>query len=543
MIKFLPKTDRKLSINNSKIALIIFVFFLFVTTAAWVQCHTLVPTYDPSWYLEYSEIFYHALTDNGPLAFLNAFITSFHIKAPLISVLPLPFYPIFGNNENTAYIPLLLCLILFNVYLFKLVKIFYTDQEATLACFIVGTFPAVYSMTRQFFVEYFLMTVVLIWIYCVLKSDFYRLKKYNIILGVVFGIGMLLKVLFPLFILVPALIVLTMRIRQDNNAINEKLFKDLGLIALIGILISSTWYVKNFHSVFRFVFQNSIGTVAKDYSMGSVFSWDTIWRYWQSIINFDFSFYWFFVFFVALSGYLTNKKRKRINKFFLSILLGWFLLPFILCTFSVNKASRFLLPAYLPVGVWLSIFIVNALHRSKIKTTIIGSLLVFPLFNYLYTSFDINKLPVIEKSKYGFILIAKRLGNAYPPVKQYWPLPEIVDFIYKDSIWRAGRTFIAITSSLPEFNHNNFRYYAALKNYRNLDFGGLPTNSKDAELKRLQEGVYIIIKEGGNKGPGFLNRYNDEIQEMLDKGQLLYKKIGGFALPDKGEAVIYRRDS
>ncbi len=550
MLKNILNLHKKLTWTKAFLAL--FVLFLLGTTAIYIKKHTQVPSYDPSWYLEYSEIFYHDLTEHGAKAFARDFITSFRIKAPLISVLPIPFYPIFGNSENTAYIPLMLCIIIFNLYLFKLVKHFRSEKEAAFACVIASTFPVVFAMTREFFVEYPLMTAVTAWIYYLVKSDLYRIKKYNIVLGILAGLGMLLKVLFPLFIFVPAIYALAVRIKRDGW-LNRKFFKDIGLIAALGALISATWYAKNLPFIAMFTLSNSVGSVAKDYSMGSVFSLDTIWRYWKSIINYDFSVYWTAVFagFLMLFVFsvILNKRPKgarfRIQKEYLIIILSWFLFPALLCTFGVNKASRFLMPAYPAFAAIISMVIFAVLKKNRFKMTILVALIVFPVFNYLYISFNLNRFPLpwVNITKKGFVLVSKEIPAIGAPKQEYWPIEEIVDYIYRDSIQEKYHTFIAIAPSIPEFNHNNFRYYAAMKGYRSLDFGGLPRGDFDATLGRFLDGDYAIIKRGGSPGPDWLNQGNEQLTAFLDQNKLnMYKYLRSFELPDGGTAEVWRKD-
>ncbi len=62
------------------------------------------PTFDDAWFLETSLNFYHRLTENGLGEFLSAYAGSFRTKAPLISVLPLPFYLLLGTRNRRSWL-------------------------------------------------------------------------------------------------------------------------------------------------------------------------------------------------------------------------------------------------------------------------------------------------------------------------------------------------------------------------------------------------------------------------------------------------------
>src|SRR5260221_11365637 len=62
------------------------------------------PTYDDAWYLENSLNLYHTFTREGLGPFLRAYTEVFRIKAPLIAVLPLPFYAFPGASLESAFL-------------------------------------------------------------------------------------------------------------------------------------------------------------------------------------------------------------------------------------------------------------------------------------------------------------------------------------------------------------------------------------------------------------------------------------------------------
>ena len=64
--------------------------------------NTRLPTYDEAWYLETSLRMYHALKAHHLGEFVYHYRTAFLTKAPLIAVLPLPFYFLLGASHHSA---------------------------------------------------------------------------------------------------------------------------------------------------------------------------------------------------------------------------------------------------------------------------------------------------------------------------------------------------------------------------------------------------------------------------------------------------------
>ena len=85
----------------------------------WISEDKRPTAYDDSWYLENAFNLYHRLTKDGPFAFFQAFLASFRVKAPLIAVLPLPFFLTFGPSLDAALLINCLFLVVINVYLFR----------------------------------------------------------------------------------------------------------------------------------------------------------------------------------------------------------------------------------------------------------------------------------------------------------------------------------------------------------------------------------------------------------------------------------------
>src|SRR5687767_8939228 len=73
-----------------------------VASLAWIRMDLLPPMWDEAQYLRESVLLSRALREQGPATFLAAFSQTMGIKAPLITVLPIPAYALLGESMQSA---------------------------------------------------------------------------------------------------------------------------------------------------------------------------------------------------------------------------------------------------------------------------------------------------------------------------------------------------------------------------------------------------------------------------------------------------------
>lgn len=408
----------KIKIKNLT-PLIIASFFVSVNLI-WFKIDQAPPMWDQSFYLQNSEVLYHALVNKGIIAFIKAFMSILQMKAPLITILPIPLYIIFGNNYTSAL--LINCVFIFvgSYYLYRLGSIIAREQEALLSIFILNTFPLIIGISREFLVEFGLMVFVIMWMYYLFKSEYFNNKRYVYILGMLLGLGMLMKISFILYILFPTFFIFLKSVVDIRN-ITKKQVQNIFIILFLGILVAGPWYIKNLNSIFNFALSSGYGETAKNYGLGGVFSLNTIFSYWIYLINYGISVYFFSMLFllivINLLFFRKTNITANIDKTHFYFLLLWFIVPFIVFTFGVNKDYRYTAPFYPPLALLMSIALMR-LKAIKYWKIIFPALLIFPLFNYFYLSFSTKSTSVHIGQ---FILLNNWLVYAHPPVKEQWP--------------------------------------------------------------------------------------------------------------------------
>ena len=112
------------------------------------------------------------------------------------------------------------------------------------------------------------------------------------------------------------------------------------------------------------------------------------------------------------------------------ILAIWFLFPFILFSFGVNKDYRYAAP-FLPVVALLISILMVRMTSIRFGNIALSFLLFFPLFNYFYISFsftpfhyEIANLKILDRG----------LAYAHPPIREKWPIEKIVKILSTASL-------------------------------------------------------------------------------------------------------------
>jgi hypothetical protein len=524
-----------------------------------MQTNTAPPPWDQSWYLQTSEDLFYALQEHGLPGFLGTLSHAFGgMKAPLISLLPLPFYFTIGHGKDSIIAINLALIVIFCFIFFRLVRELAGPWPALVAVMISSTMPLTIGLSRQFLVEYGLMTLVTGWLFFQWRSDYFRSLSHKIILGIILGLGLLMKASFPLFIAGPVMLGLYRR-WQEEKFILKKWVYDFALIGLIGAAIASIWYLPNALRVAKFAFSAGFGSLATDYSFGIPWAWETLSRFWQIIINLGISTYYGALLLAMLALWVIQSLLSRVLRRELSatrhsykqdsviFLLLWFVIPFLVLSLGVNKDYRFILPALPALGALLVLLLFRVVPSGLWRGFLLSATLAFPIFMFCHFTFpDMQKLYWANRS---WIWLTSSLGYTTRPIQEKWPQIEIISTILSDA-QKTGplpgplhkpRTLLVVDHRF--FNQNNFSYYAAFLNTP-LIFSAVNARSQEewpARREYLLQSQYALTKESGDQGAPFNSVMNPEIRKMLASGELPFVEVARFELPDGSESILYRK--
>jgi len=534
----------KMRIEKHHLILLCIILFFVSTNSIWFTIDQVPPAWDQAQYLAESLNLYDKLTNEGVLSFYNAFTHAFKERAPLIAVVPIPFYLLFGKKYISALAANHLFVILGSYYFYKFGALISKKREALLGVFILNLFPLIFGLSRTFLVEYGLITLVVVWLYYFLKSNCFESRNYSLILGFITGLGMLMKVTFPVYIIGPMLFLCIRKVIKLKNLPGVHI-KNALITLIIGMLLAGTWYFKNFVYIVNYAYTSGYGKIAENYQIGNIFSLKTIIEYWLWIINYGISTYMFLLIICLIAMWIIASLSKRslfeLEKEYWYFLVIWFVVPFIVFTFGVNKDHRYIAPVCPPVALLISIGL-NHIPLKKYKQFFLTTLLIFPVVNYLNISFFSK--PIHLETKH-FIFLNNNLGYAQSPVKEKWPNEKLIEFIRLDAM-RIGINPHSI-STLLLFDHqyinvNTQNFYSAINGdgfYFTTVYSSFTGNITDLADKIEERSSYLVTKSD-KLGPEFSNIKNVSIIALLETGKLNFEKIGSLPLPDETFLSIYR---
>jgi len=528
----------------SRILLVGFVFLQVACTALWVFRDAAPPAWDEAWYLEAAVRLFEC-TEEGPHRFALEFMRAFTIKAPLISVLPLPFFALFGAHEDVAMLVQLTFIIAGDLTLFCLARQYLGELESLLTVVIMGTFPVTLVLQRHYLVEYGLTCFVLLWMYLLTKSDLLRRRRICVLMGGVLGLGLLMKILFPMYVALPTLIVLIAGLRAEGRAGVRALVVNVVLLLLVGLGIASVWYVPNLYPVMQFALSTSFGAIAQDYALGDPWALSTIGAYWRDeFVNDGVSGYYALLLAVlGLAAIVETARRHAWSRpgLWQVVLTSWFIVPALVLVVSTNKSVRFLFPALPPLAMLLARLLWRMLGIG-VRRYLVLALVVVPLSTLVLTlSPGYTGLLGSAKGLDLFLNVTNYVEavRVTPnPVK--WPTGEIAQFVTGwGSEESVPRLYVLVDHVY--LNQNSLAYYGELAgeiDVRGSGWFASDLAARDA-LGLACAGDWLMMKTN-DLGPAFLNTRNAALRDsaMTDDS---FRLVKIWALPDGSEALLYRR--
>jgi 4-amino-4-deoxy-L-arabinose transferase-like glycosyltransferase len=533
--------------------LAVFTAYLLRVNDLYYRANTQTPTYDEAWYLETSLHLYHRLTREGLAEFADAYRRAFGTKAPLLSVLPLPFYLIFGASHYSALLVNSFFIVVSNLYLFLFVRRLFSPDVGLAAVVFYQTMPLAFGLSRAFMAEYGLAALVIVWLYYLEASGGFTRGSANFMLGVVLGFGLLMKVLFPAFIAGPLLLVWLrrQRTRQARSAPPAETFWlwracarwPPAAILAPSVVIAGSWYAFNLPAVLRFAWESAYGGVGKEYHAGGFTRWLLM------FLNEGAGFYYAAA--LALLGSLClaiYKPRRPAGGSAAWLLLSWLGPPFAAMAAGRNHLIRFVLPLLPVFAIALAVSIFHLGSRWILQAALALALAVFPQRLYAKLSYFRHDAGHEHAVRWGpFVLSGSELGWAHPPVWQSpWEHRRLLEALRRLAGDADRPEYVIVGVEHVYLNANLLSYLNAYDEYP-LRFTslGYAESSPGRAVERIYslDARFLIFGEGFEDLPEFLNRVNSEVQARAARGELPYHLQAEVPLAHRMKALIYERDA
>ena len=378
--------------------------------------------------------------------------------------------------------------------------------EGVVAAVVFGTAPFVLFSSVRFQLDLPLAAMVAAALAVLVRTDGFEARRWSVVAGVLFGLGMLTKPPFAVYVL-PALAVVAARARRRRALAN------LGLALLLGTGLSLPWYGPRLLGMPQQISARSFKQAAES-GYPSALSAESLLAYPRSFVT---------VFgLVAVALFLAGvvvALRRRQGVVLLSVFA-----PFVVFELIQNKNFRYVLPL-LPVAA-VTAGMAFGILRSRLRTLAVVAVGAGAVFQIGATLAAVPRAPALP-------VLGVPLALESAPRRQNWRQREILRLIGEDGRGRASRVSVVPNDNL--FSVSNFRYYGVRD--------GLPLT-----FVRAQEGDpvgidYVVLKTG-DLGPDVTEERLRRVTERFTADPHLarvFPVVGAFDLPDGSVATVRAR--
>lgn len=182
---------------------------------------------------------------------------------PLGSLFPLPAYAIFGVSPQIGtFAENGLSIVILVFALYKLSK-YFGKIAAVASTFIVLTAPIILDQSITFMIDILLTATVMMTWYLLMESKGLSRRKYTVLEAVFFGLGLLAKWTFVLFVLVVLLyeLAIAFGLEAKGHMVklkhNMKAVENLALFEIVATFVAGWWYIPNLKILLNLVLYNS----------------------------------------------------------------------------------------------------------------------------------------------------------------------------------------------------------------------------------------------------------------------------------------------
>ncbi|MBI3664816.1 MAG: glycosyltransferase family 39 protein [Acidobacteria bacterium] len=517
------------------------------------------PTFDDAWYLESSLHFYHQLTSGGLPELVSAYAGSFRTKAPLISVLPLPFYLLLGERFQSAILVNFTFLALTSVYLFLLGRRLFSAGVGLAAVVFYQTMPLAYGLARVFMPDYGLAALVVIWLYYLAASDRLRRGSAIFALGVVSGLGLLMKILFPVYVAAPLLVVLLRRRKEKPEPAEEAFWlwrfgarHPLVALAAPCLALAASWYPFHLGTILRYAWEAGYGEIGSQYSDAGVARWIV------QVINEGMSSYYAAAFGMLGLAALALVRPPHVagpsgRGDRAGLLLGWIVPPLLAIVAGRNREIRFILPVLPAFALLLAASVFRLGRRPAVQALLVALLAIVPLRLFAVLSSH-SSVPQHHGFEHPlmlgpFILFGRDLGWARPPdAEGRWGQERILGALDQMGPPSATPRYVVVGVEHRFLNANLLSYLNSYTHYPLLFHSlGYAESSEERAVERIYslDARFLVTAEGFHSFElaQVFNQVNGGIQQRLDRGELPFRLRAKVALTDRVKAAIYERES
>lgn len=269
-----------------------------------------------------------------------------------------------GRSVQAAQSLNVLFLVVLLVSVYQVGRRLFNAKAGLLAGLIVSTYPMITHFAGRIFLEVPLAALVALSLWFLVRSNAFTHLIYSLLFGVSFGLGMLTKSSYLVFISFPLFVVLLQILLDDVQShkllfANRKAWFYAMLSLALGLAISALWYGPQLYLGVRFDSRNFF-TVAREVASKNtlrapILSMRSL-TYYLRVLPYQISPFYTLVFLVSLVGLRQSLSQEHGSLLLLS-LVG----PLLVQTINVYKTTR------QDIGILPSIALISAIGMLNLR--------------------------------------------------------------------------------------------------------------------------------------------------------------------------------
>jgi hypothetical protein len=243
------------------------------------------------------------------------------------------------------------------------------------------------SQFKDFMLDAPLTALTALAVYFLVRCDYFADRPASALFGVAWGLGLLTKWNFALYVALPTAWAAGVAVRKGVALRSGTRVANIGLATAAALSLSLPWYVPNFAHVRADLFGGGQSNAASIYGIPPVLSVDGfLWYFWNLVSNQLFLFPFLLLVVGAVLLFRRREARAR-NSLLTLTVVGSYLLS----TALTNKDDRYTLPM-LPAVAVLATYWLDGL-RPRARSWLVGAVVAYGSLTFAATSFGVGFLP------------------------------------------------------------------------------------------------------------------------------------------------------
>jgi hypothetical protein len=500
----------------------------------WLALNQRPVEYDSAWYLETAVSLRRTLLEQGGAAFLDRARAAFGFKAPGVSMAAALVMATVGESPGIAVAVSLGAWLVAAAYLYLFARRFISPEASALAALLASAMPAAFSLARSLLVEASLTAAVVAFLFHVAASERLRRPGHVAALAGWGVIGLMVKVTFPVYVVVPALF-LTVNPWREARPRMAWLLTGWALVAGTAAGAAAwLWYAANWRTTLDYTRNAGFGALSDAYAVPLPTFAAAVAGHAASP--------WMLASAVVLVALGLRRPRQEADDRRLPlVVLAWIVPPLLMVISSSNRYGRYLAATLPALALAVAALAEPWLRRSGRAAALTCALLAGPPL----AIFTIATFPTPLAGAMRGWVEAQWLGNSVnwyegPPDQRPWPNRDIVTAAGHGA-GSGPPVIMRLNVDLPELNHNNLKVEALLQRVEVIP-AQIDQGSPEGALATAFDGDLLLVQVGGEVAADFLNVQRGVVAREAASGRHPYREIGRFELPGaRAVALLERR--